>query len=108
MHTEKAHAGFWRGAAARCFAVVLDAQDDVGRSRLDPQLHAARLGMFRGVGDRFLRDTIKIGADALRQIVDPAGNGDIKSRMALLDAIPACNETFEALGEAEFFDLGRA
>ena len=64
--------------------------------------------MLRCIGDRLLRDAIKAGADARRQIVDLADDGNFESGAALFEAVPACNEAFEAEREAEFLDVGRA
>ena len=96
LHAEKSHAGFRRGASARGLAVVFDAQDDLGVSCLETQLHVPGLGMLCRIGDRLLRDAIETCADAWRQIVDLANDGDVEPGAALFEAVPARNEAFKA------------
>ena len=96
------------GARPVASPVVFDAHDDLGGSCLETQLHAPGLCMLRRIGDRLLRDAIEICADARRQIVDLAGDGNVESGAALLEAVPARDQAFEAEREAEFLDVGRA
>ena len=76
-------------------------------SGLETQLHAPGVRVLCRIGDRLLRDPIKTGADAGRQIVDLANDGNLKTGAALLKTIPARHQAFEAEGEAEFLDIGR-
>src|SRR5580704_2123184 len=64
--------------------------------------------MLCRIGDRLLGDAIEARADAWRQIVDLANDGDVEPGAALFEAIPARNEAFEAGREAEFLDVGWA
>ena len=107
LHAEQSHAGFRREVGAVRLAVVSTVRTMSAVSGLDTQLHVPGVGVFRRIGDRLLRDAIEIGADAGRQIVDLADDGNVKSGAALLEAVPARNEAFEAEGEAEFLDVGR-
>ena len=65
------------------------------------------MGMLRRIGDRFLRDAIKTGADAWRQIVDRTRDGKVKSGAAFLKTVPARHQAFETEAKAEFLDVGR-
>ena len=76
-------------------------------SGLETQLHAPGVRVLGRIGDRLLRDPVKTGADAGRQIVDLADDGNLEPGAALLETVPARNQAFEAEGEAEFLDIGR-
>ena len=64
--------------------------------------------MFGRIGDPLLSDAVEACTEKRRQSIEAAAGLELEPGPAAAPAIPACDETFKARGEAKLVDVRRA